>query len=511
MSAAVSTSASRRPALNAHHARIAFGLAVALLIALWWTRLHALDALPLHNDEGLHLQRAVQVWNGNLFWEIRDGKIINHWLIAAFYPQNAPVWMSRIPTILVALVGLAGGLSLGRRLAGRAGMLLVGLLWVGSSYLFFYERMAFSDAEAGALGSLALLLSVRRAADGRLRTAALTGAALAAALLFKFTAAPFGLSVALVVLAGSREPWPRRLRHLLMIGGIVGMSLVPPLLFLLLRGGDLFSIALGWLGAGGTGGGSALAENAARLLDIVIGLNSGGWALLVGAGWLAALIASQQRGLALAAVLPLLLMLAFGRDAQSRHFAAALPPLIGVAGGALCRPLRRLPPRLASAGFVGIAGLVAFTAVPFALQAYRDPAGPALPELMRRQYITEHSSGYGLRDAMASLSQIATRPDVPVFASLFPDSCRRANFYAVGRSLICTDAPYVSSIEAALAAQGAVYVLVERPGELGMARDRIHAAITEIAVYPRPGETVESASLHLWLLERTQPNIRPRP
>jgi hypothetical protein len=81
----------------------------------------------------------------------------------------------------------------------------------------------------------------------------------------------------------------------------------------------------------------------------------------------------------------------------------------------------------------------------------------------------------------------------------------------VGRSLICTDAPYVSSIEAALAAQGAVYVLVERPGELGMARDRIHAAITEIAVYPRPGETVESASLHLWLLERTQPNIRPRP
>ena len=54
---------------------------IALLLILWATRLNALELLPLHNDEGLHLTRAVEVWNGHPFWVISDGKIINHWLI----------------------------------------------------------------------------------------------------------------------------------------------------------------------------------------------------------------------------------------------------------------------------------------------------------------------------------------------------------------------------------------------------------------------------------------------
>ena len=71
-------------------------IGILLLLALWATRLNALDLLPIHNDEGLHLTRAVEVWNGHPFWAISDGKIINHWLIAAFYPQNEPVFAGRI-------------------------------------------------------------------------------------------------------------------------------------------------------------------------------------------------------------------------------------------------------------------------------------------------------------------------------------------------------------------------------------------------------------------------------
>jgi hypothetical protein len=67
-------------------------LPTALLLVLWMTRLGALDLLPLHNDEGLHLTRAVEVWNGHPFWAISDGKIVNHWVIAAFYPQHAPAF-----------------------------------------------------------------------------------------------------------------------------------------------------------------------------------------------------------------------------------------------------------------------------------------------------------------------------------------------------------------------------------------------------------------------------------
>ncbi|MBL8166041.1 MAG: hypothetical protein JNJ61_28915, partial [Anaerolineae bacterium] len=85
------------------------GWLVAALLALWLTRAAALELLPLHNDEGLHLTRAVEVWNGHPFWVISDGKIINHWLIAAFYPQNAPAFAGRIATVFVALLGLAAG------------------------------------------------------------------------------------------------------------------------------------------------------------------------------------------------------------------------------------------------------------------------------------------------------------------------------------------------------------------------------------------------------------------
>ncbi|MEO8397624.1 MAG: glycosyltransferase family 39 protein, partial [Chloroflexota bacterium] len=171
-----------------------------LLLILWFSRIPALDALPLHNDEGLHLTRAVEVWNLHPFWEIRDGKIINQWAIALFYPQNAPVFAGRIATVFVSLIGFAAGYALIRRIFGKKAALMAGVLWIASPYLFFFERLALSDAEAGALVVLALWASWTLAERGTIRRAIFTGIALALATLFKFTAAPFALSVALIVL-----------------------------------------------------------------------------------------------------------------------------------------------------------------------------------------------------------------------------------------------------------------------------------------------------------------------
>ena len=138
-------------------------LAVCLLIVQWASRLPGLEALPLHNDEGLHLTRAVEVWHLHPFWEISDGKIVNHWPIALLYPQNAPVQAGRLPTLFLSLIGLAAGLALARRLFGPRGALLAGLLWIATPYLFFYERLALSDAEAGALIVLAMWGAIRYA------------------------------------------------------------------------------------------------------------------------------------------------------------------------------------------------------------------------------------------------------------------------------------------------------------------------------------------------------------
>jgi hypothetical protein len=498
-------------------------MALLLFLLLWWTRITALDTLPLHNDEGLHLTRAVEVWNLNPFWEIRDGKIINHWLIAAFYPQNQPVFTGRIASVFVAMIGLASALALARRARGRWTMQLTGLLWISAPLLFFYERMAFSDAQAGALGTLALLASLRLASTQRIRHALFTGAALALALLFKFTAAPFAASVGLLYLSlrgnltptqshvtSTRTPlqrrgsWGVRLRNLLIIALVVAAAFAVPIAVLLTRGGSLFDIALAWVGSGG-GGDLTFVDNLGRLASLLFWADAPLFGLILSAGLLAVLIYDKREGrvLLLAACVPLLVIMALGRDAQSRHFVAALPPLIAVAGIGLGSAIEAFPARVRVTAAAALA-IVLFA--PFqllALNLYRDPASVALPALMRQQYIVGYASGYGLREAVQTFPQTIARRDVPIIGSMYPDSCRRANFHAPSdMQMVCGDAPMRAAIEQALAIHGAVYVLVEQAGAIGIDVTTLDARATRLAAYPRAGETADTASVVLWWVER---------
>jgi hypothetical protein len=85
---------------------------------------------------------------------------------------------------------------------------------------------------------------------------------------------------------------------------------------------------------------------------------------------------------------------------------------------------------------------------------------------------------------------------------MFPDSCHRANFYAVDDlTMICTAAPGTPEIQDALAQYGAVYILVDNAPLIGVDVATIDAQATRIAAYPRPGETDDTASVVLWLLE----------
>jgi hypothetical protein len=85
-----------------------------------------------------------------------------------------------------------------------------------------------------------------------------------------------------------------------------------------------------------------------------------------------------------------------------------------------------------------------------------------LPALDREQFITGHSSGFALREAMQRLPELVPS-DVPIIGSLFPDSCRRANFYAVGRQLLCADRGGEALLTAHLQAQIGACLLAELP------------------------------------------------
>ncbi|NDJ61124.1 MAG: glycosyltransferase family 39 protein [Chloroflexi bacterium] len=482
--------------------------AVILLCGLWATRLPALGGLPLHNDEGLHLTRAVEVWNLHPFWVISDGKIINHWPIAALYPQNAPVYAGRLPTLLIAVLGFAAGYALMRARFGAAAAVLGGVLWIASPYLLFFERLALSDAEAGALVVVALWASLRLAQSGARRAALLTGAAFGAAALFKFTALPFALMIALVVLLLAVYPLRRRLELLIITAAAAAACFIVPVAYIVVTGRDFFTIALGWVSSGA--GGASIAANIARLVDPLFGFGTVVWAVALLAG-LAALVITRPRVggvLVLAVGLPLISMIVLGREVLPRHFVVALPVMLILAGAGLAALIAQVPSRQWRA-VVAVAVLLVLSVafLRFAAVLYRSPGDAPLPTQIRTQYITEHSGGFGLREAVIGLPNTLDRPDLPIIASMFPDGCRRANFYAEhSLRLTCTDAPGLPQIEAALADHGAVYVLVDTAPHIGadvpQTAPSLAATAVQIGVYPRPGEDAATASVTLWLLTR---------
>ena len=480
-------------------------MAVLLLLLLWGTRLAGLDVLPLHNDEGLHLRRAVEVWNGHPFWNISDGKIINHWPIAALYPHNAPDFVGRLPTVMVSLLGLAAGYALACRLFGLWAGVMAGVLWLTAPYLFFFERLALSDAQAGAwvvVLAWLLLLTVQR---GRWWLVISSGLALATAVLFKFTAVPYAILPVLMLLFGGRWPLRWRVSRLLVLGVVTALCFVPPLLYLLLRGAEFFSIALGWVGVASNDGSEiAFIANLERLGALLTGFGTWAWALLlaVGLGLLALTGRWTGRALLAAGLLPLLIIIVFGSEVLPRHYVVALPLLFTLSGmgfGAFLNSLSEGRERWVTALLV--IALLGVSFFPFWLRAQSDAGTLPLPQAVRTQYIIDHSAGYGLREAMQALPGLV-KPDATVIASMFPDSCRRANFYAEpGFRLTCVAAPGLPEIEQALAA-GVVYVLVDNAPLIGVDVSALGVDAEALAVYPRPGESHESASVVLWRLQR---------
>lgn len=506
---------------------------IGLALCFFASRLAGLTALPLHNDEGLHLTRAVEVWNGNPFWEIRDGKIVNHWLIALFDPRHAPAFIGRIASVFVSLFGLAAGVGLARRAFGLPAGVMAGLMLVFSPYLLFYERLAFSDAAAGAWIVAALAVALRWRQTGHLRHAALTGVFLAIAALFKFTALPFAVTIAaVIVLERGSIRLRRALTALALVAGIGTAAFVVPIAVLIVRGNGLFDIATGWLGGGSAGGAFGFIPNIERLIALLATFGSANWGIALIVGLLALVIfASSARvrlglRLALYVLVPFTLMLIIGREVLPRHYVVVLPALATLAGmgnGTLfgniqtwkvvrtldTKRFRLIRTRLiigmeTTLYPVLIILILLFGFLPFAVDLARGPEQAALPDAVFAEHISDHSAGYALRDAVRDLP-LYVRTGQPVIASMFPDSCRRANFEAVpGYRLTCTDAPGIPLLEAALAAQGVAYVLTDTAPLIGLdGRDYAAAhglSADRLAAYTRPGHT--APAVVLWRLTR---------
>jgi 4-amino-4-deoxy-L-arabinose transferase-like glycosyltransferase len=403
------------------------------------------------------------------------------------------------------MIGLAAGCALAHRYFGTTAMILAGVMWITSPYLFFYERLALSDAETGALVVVTMWSSLRLARSGTTRDAILTGLVLAAAALFKFTAAPFTLSVVIIVLLLSSHPFRRRILNLVVVGATVVVCFIPPLAYLLVSGDDFFSIALGWVGDS-SGQNPAFAANLTQLWVQLTGYGTLAWTVLFLGGLALLLIISKARKvggtLLLALGLSLLMMMILGREVLPRHYVVALPLALILAGSGLGSLINALDEQREKWVLSTLMIAISFFAIfPFMQTAYDNPGALNLPAEERRQFITDHSSGFGLREAIEAFPETITQKNIPIVASMFQDSCLRANFYAVdGLKMICANAPGLPQINQALSEYGSVYVLVDYAPLIGIDVQTLDVNATKIAGYPRPGET--DASVVLWRLDQ---------
>jgi hypothetical protein len=459
---------------------------ILLILLFFWTRVAALTLLPLHNDEAVHLNRAIQVWNLHPFYAIDDGRIAGNWAIALFYPQSAPVFAARIATVFVSMVGFASGITLGRLVTRRrSGGLLAGLLWLVCPYQFFFERLALVDIEAGAVAVLLVLVALPGLAFRH--SALVTGVVLGLAFLFKVSAAPFAIVPLLGQALTRGLTWRQRFRHLIAVYLVALVIIAPAALYSAIRG-NFFSIAFN--NVSGVSPAARIPLNTATFVDTTVTVN-GLWALVL-IGIPLSLLAGR-RGFYLAGSLlsQIIIMLVIGAEVLDRHLGVFMPllPVVAAVGWSslpTTLPIQKLSSRWAlSAGVVVVSLLWAWTWT--WRVAYSDPANIPMTRPMRGQYVDNYPAGYGLVEAVQALPQ--TVGGQRVIASMTSDGCKRALFYLpAGASLICTGQGEQSKpeIEKALRAEGMAYVLAENK-PIGIDPASIGGSWKVLATYPRPG------------------------
>jgi 4-amino-4-deoxy-L-arabinose transferase-like glycosyltransferase len=472
-----------------------------LLCLYWFTRLHALAALPGFFDEAVHIRWAKLAWAGQPFHAASDGRLLNIWAYAALFPFGEALWIARAATLLAGAAGFAALLALGRRLFGQRAAWLGGLLYTGLPYAFFYERMALADSFSAPLVTLALLASVQALSPGRRRSgsALLAGALLAALALTKLTNLLFLAIPALVWLAGGSAAARRvELRRL---GASYGVALV----LIAAAAVALRTLANSDLGldliAARTNP-ALLAErlaNNARTLYGYRGYLTPGVALL---GLLALPLSRQRRAAALLAAvvgLPVAALLGGSNVAESRFLAPVLPLAALLSGAAasrlvgwVARPWQRL------AG-LALAVLTLASAAGFFRLAWTAPGALPLTDWDRYQYVEEWPAGFGLRETAQQIfgpgaerpldvvvSDEGHIPQLSLYAPWEPGLYSLYAFEAGGARLLHLPPEFHNPFGGlADPARAALYV-VETP-RFQAQRDALAARLTLLARFPRPG------------------------
>lgn len=390
-------------------------------------RLVALDTLPPFLDEVGHARWSVQIAEGfNLEKPWQYGKGLGVFLGALVVPPGPDaVRVARVVTALLSVLALVGVTLAARRLWDEPTAFAAGLCYAVTPFVVFHERLFLTDPHGAAFSGLALWTAVAMAREPRRRYPIATGLLLAAAVFSKALGVLFaGLPVLAVACLAPRDrgAWRRAAGALAVFTATAGWPLV-----VFLRQTSTVRVAIdkdeGQLGP-------RLMANASMLGEWL-------WAYLTPALVALALLAAL-RGLwkrsgeaafaALAAGVPLLVLLAVSTLWFPRYVVPAIAPLCLLAGAGLVAAWR-------AAGAGAVAGAVVLAlgvALPLRFDAalLADPREAPLPAIDRQQFVDAWPSGYGVVETLAFLEAEAARHPTGIYVVTHSGS-RRTTAWAL--------------------------------------------------------------------------------
>jgi hypothetical protein len=356
-----------------------------------------------------------------------DGKFLMGVVVALFRPLGpGPLWIARAAVGLTSILAVASCIAAGSLLGSRRAGLLAGLLYALLPQAVFHERQLLADPLMATFGSLALVFTLQLAKKSRWPQTFPLAVSLAAAFLAKFFG---GLYAVFPLLAAAILPRSRDERR--RTGGwqfiAIGLAAVTAALFVGASysrlGYDDHKLAgqqIGFVGCPPLlcrGDAAAQIDNLQRALRTLADLVQPyfGWPIIAFACLAWPLSPDQHRKktawLTLGAAGTLVAFVAIARDIPPRYVAFVCLPVVVLAAHGLLSAASRFN-RFASP----VAYLFAIACLwPMGNTAaiVVNPANANLPNLDRQQYVTQDSSGGGIREAALALLSREAASNVP--------------------------------------------------------------------------------------------------
>jgi len=180
---------------------------VCVLLVHLLLRAHHIAALPTYIDEYRHVSRSQLVYNfAHNPIEFSHGKLLLYYWLGLFSPSGqGAILFSRLAVAVFTLLTGAGIAAIAARLFGREAVLPAIILYALVPHTVFFERLAFADPVAGALGTLSVWQTLILVDRPTRKRALLVGVLISATILTKLTAALLAGSplIAVMLLGGS--------------------------------------------------------------------------------------------------------------------------------------------------------------------------------------------------------------------------------------------------------------------------------------------------------------------